>query len=496
MARRTVRFYTLAYYNTRASVNEGAGIGKGVRQMVTLAENPRTDRGCRRAARARHFFAASRSSAVRNSVLLPDMPVLRHRDLGSCLGIDHCPLAIERSATPGTPAITYIWGETLIQQDNAAGTANAGIYYLIADAHGSTRLVLNDSGTVVQTCNYDVSGNALGFTPSGSITPYLYNQQFFDIVSGQYYLRSRNYDPATGTFTQQDTISLAPGDLANANLFLFAGADPVNMFDPSGHDLMETPGSLAIQSMIGSIISPVIAPFASDALGLLIPSWVTQGMLDAVPDAALIGGNLSALWRAGASPFSLGITGGLDLLLSAKDHYAALYDYAGGSLGIGGAGSRSIGGNLAVGAVWRAPRSGDYSGSFISATVPFTSDLFPASLRNRLRDILTTTFVSEKLLSVIGTPLPGEAAPGEWDLLNYVQYNLHQINSAIQQAESWISRASITLFFAPSPPYSFGFSVGIGASATSLTGGSSPASLSFTFYHQLWDAGSGASNGW
>ena len=144
---------------------------------------------------------------------------------------------IEQSATPGTPAITYIWGETLIEQDNVAGTANAGTYYLIADAHGSTRMVVNSTGGVVQTYNYDSSGNALGFNASTAITQYLYNQQFFDIVSGQYYMRARNYEPATGTFTQQDTISIAPGDLANANLFLFAGADPINMFDPTGRFL-------------------------------------------------------------------------------------------------------------------------------------------------------------------------------------------------------------------------------------------------------------------
>ena len=141
---------------------------------------------------------------------------------------------IEQSATAGTPAATYIWGETLISQNDAPGTTNAGTYYLIADAHGSTQLLLNSTAGVVQTYSYDSSGNALGFTPSSSITPYLYNQQFFDIISGQYYLRSRNYDPATGTFTQQDSINLQPGDLANANFYLYAGADPINMFDPTG----------------------------------------------------------------------------------------------------------------------------------------------------------------------------------------------------------------------------------------------------------------------
>ncbi len=416
-------------------------------------------------------------------------PELHSKRCGA--SISSAPPVVKKSSSMNSAP--GIWN-TLIHRE--AAEVNGGPTIITDQRFGNSDDLFIDHFSLIFERSADSSGNALGFTPKSAITEYLYNQQYYDVISGQYYMRARNYDPATGTFTQQDTISLSPGDLANANLFLFAGADPVNVLDPSGHDLMETLGSLTIQSMIGSIISPVIAPFASDALSLLIPYWVTQGMLDAVPDAALIGGNLSALWRAGASPFSLGITGGLDLLLSAKDHYAALYDYAGGSLGVFGAGPRSIGGSLAVGAVWRAPRSGDYSGAFISATIPFTSELFPASLRNRLRDILTTTFVSEKLLSVIGSPLPGEAAPGGWDLSNYVQYNLHQINSAIQQAESWISRASITLFFDPTPPYSFGFSVGIGASAASLTGTSSPTGLSLTFYHQLWDTGSGASNGW
>lgn len=43
--------------------------------------------------------------------------------------------AIEQSATPGTPTLSYVRGVNLISQDNAAGTANAGTYYLVADGH-------------------------------------------------------------------------------------------------------------------------------------------------------------------------------------------------------------------------------------------------------------------------------------------------------------------------------------------------------------------------
>jgi RHS repeat-associated protein len=166
---------------------------------------------------------------------------------------------IEQGTTPGTPAVTYIWGESLIQQDSAPGTTNAGTYYLIADGQGSTQVLVNSTDSVVQNYYFDGFGNAVGFTVSSAITDYLYNQQFFDIIGGQYYFRARNYDPATGTFTQQDSYAINPGDLANANLYLYAGADPINMIDPSGHISMSgTLAAVGISSLLISIAIPSI----------------------------------------------------------------------------------------------------------------------------------------------------------------------------------------------------------------------------------------------
>jgi RHS repeat-associated protein len=49
-------------------------------------------------------------------------------------------------------------------------------------------------------------------------------------LSGLEFRRSRYYDPQTGRFTQEDPIGLAGG----ANLYGFAGGDPVNHSDPFG----------------------------------------------------------------------------------------------------------------------------------------------------------------------------------------------------------------------------------------------------------------------
>jgi RHS repeat-associated protein len=48
--------------------------------------------------------------------------------------------------------------------------------------------------------------------------------------SGTHYRRNRYYDPQTGRFTQEDPVGLVGG----ANLYGFAGADPVNFSDPFG----------------------------------------------------------------------------------------------------------------------------------------------------------------------------------------------------------------------------------------------------------------------
>lgn len=49
-------------------------------------------------------------------------------------------------------------------------------------------------------------------------------------ASGLLYRRNRYYDPASGRFTQSDPIGLAGG----LNQYNYAGADPVNHYDPLG----------------------------------------------------------------------------------------------------------------------------------------------------------------------------------------------------------------------------------------------------------------------
>ena len=97
--------------------------------------------------------------------------------------------------------------------NSGRGIWNTLIHREVAEVNGGpTRLDDQQFGSsddlFIERCSLSIersadnSGNALGFAPDSSITEYLYNQQYYDLISGQYYMRARNYEPTTGTFTQ------------------------------------------------------------------------------------------------------------------------------------------------------------------------------------------------------------------------------------------------------------------------------------------------------
>ena len=91
--------------------------------------------------------------------LLPDTPTPRHRDLGSCLDVDGCSLAVERiiGATGITTKYTYQPNTNYVQTEtvtNAAGTTLASYTYTYrADGlkTGETDTTYNSDGTVNDT---------------------------------------------------------------------------------------------------------------------------------------------------------------------------------------------------------------------------------------------------------------------------------------------------------------------------------------------------------
>ena len=332
-----------------------------------------------------------------------------------------------------------------------------------------------------ETCHtrYDAFGDALGFNASTALTTYLYSSMPFDAASGNYYDHARYFDTGTGSFAQADYGYT--GSLANPMTglpYMYGGGDPINMLDLSGHGfrLTDTIASIAINTVLSSAISEAATPFLGYVAAALIPPGVLASLETAgSPDAVEFGVSGTASPRLGPTPFSLGFTGGLELLVSPHNGNAALYGFleVPPHWGAGGRASAGIAGSAGV--VWNSPSSDNYRHSFVTLTLPFLD--LPTSLRENLARKLAVDFASPSLFA-----MPGIDSPG---FLAYAYYNANYAREAAEKAAGLVNNTStsINIFFSYSSPFSFGVSLGLG---TQLAGGfSSQVSASWTYYWQL-----------
>ncbi|MDD4910207.1 MAG: SpvB/TcaC N-terminal domain-containing protein [Candidatus Omnitrophica bacterium] len=122
-------------------------------------------------------------------------------------------------------------------QDNIEGT-NEVISYFHSDHLGSSSVITNNSGAIVQEAHYAPYGEFV----SGSPTPddrsvaanRYYNGKELD-QSGLYYYGARYYDPTIGRFTQADTIVQDSYNPQTLNRYSYCNNNPINLVDPTGH---------------------------------------------------------------------------------------------------------------------------------------------------------------------------------------------------------------------------------------------------------------------
>ena len=101
--------------------------------------------------------------------------------------------------------------------------------YFHADGLGSTRLLTDTDGGIVNRYDYDPYGGTQQTNPSIQ-NGYRYTGREQD-ASGLYYYRARYYHPGMGRFVSEDPIGLAGGDL---NTYAYVGDDPISFNDPLG----------------------------------------------------------------------------------------------------------------------------------------------------------------------------------------------------------------------------------------------------------------------
>ena len=130
------------------------------------------------------------------------------------------PLLLQDGAT------RFIYGPDGLPIEQVAGDST--VLYYLHDQLGSTRGLLDASGTIVAAYSYDPYGTR--HVHGGQVlTPLGFAGQYTDAETGLLYLRARYYDPATAQFLTVDPlVSLT------AQPYTYASANPLNAIDPTG----------------------------------------------------------------------------------------------------------------------------------------------------------------------------------------------------------------------------------------------------------------------
>ncbi|MFZ5655136.1 MAG: RHS repeat domain-containing protein [Pseudomonadota bacterium] len=121
--------------------------------------------------------------------------------------------------------------DTVIRRYYDEGELGPNAYYYAQDHLGSVRDLVNASGQVLASYDYDPYGNPTRTEESGSArADYRYAGLFYHAPSGLYLTHYRVYDPVTARWLSRDPIE----EMGGVNLYGYVFQNPINFYDPLG----------------------------------------------------------------------------------------------------------------------------------------------------------------------------------------------------------------------------------------------------------------------
>jgi RHS repeat-associated protein len=246
---------------------------------------------------------------------------------------------VQKSTAAGTTTYVYDgFGQLAAEYGTSA---DAGTQYLTADHLGSTRLVTDANGAVVQRLDYQPFGGTLiGSQTEGNrnlVTGYAavtgltvkYTGKERDSETGLDYFESRYYSAAQGRFTSPDEFkggivdpftgqdietntALPYADITDPqtlNKYAYVRNNPLRYVDPDGHDWTD-PLDFVAGAFRGAAASiswgTVGAPTSSDSLASRAGQIVGTVVVGVIGADAAIGGGTAAFVTAPAAATGIG----------------------------------------------------------------------------------------------------------------------------------------------------------------------------------------------
>ena len=116
---------------------------------------------------------------------------------------------------------------------------NGTTYYYITNLQGDVMSIVDGTGAVVVSYEYDPYGNILSTTGTladtlGVINPLRYRGYVYDQECDLYYLQSRYYDPQTGRFINADAYASTGQGIIGNNMFAYCSNNPIKYTDTAG----------------------------------------------------------------------------------------------------------------------------------------------------------------------------------------------------------------------------------------------------------------------
>ncbi|WP_188317006.1 LamG-like jellyroll fold domain-containing protein [Solihabitans fulvus] len=107
----------------------------------------------------------------------------------------------------------------------------------VSDRHGDLVGTINPTGALTQLADsitYDPFGQVTA--TGGTKRPIGFQGGWTDPDTNQVNMSARWYNPASGSFTSRDDVSLPDNPSSASNRYTYAGGSPLNYIDPTGHD--------------------------------------------------------------------------------------------------------------------------------------------------------------------------------------------------------------------------------------------------------------------